>query len=87
MAKGEQLWEHGIQAADFLSSQGAVGLKAEETALLIEVLSAAQSMDGGRGQQAARKPVLESAPLSLEVSSPLGKGSMLAGVEMSTCHN
>lgn len=51
--RGEPLWEHGIQTADFLSSQGAVGLKArmrwsaaEETALLTEGLSAAQSTDG-----------------------------------------
>lgn len=69
---GEPLWEHGIQTADFLSSQGAVGLKAgmrwsaaEETALLTEGLSAAQSTDGrwGHGRQATRRSVLESALL------------------------
>lgn len=92
---GKQLRAQGIQAADFLSSQGAVGLKAgvrwsvaEENALLIEVISAAQSLDGWRrSQQAARRSVLESAPLSFEVSSRFGKGSMLASFEMSTCHN
>lgn len=65
------------------------GSVAEENALLIEVPSAAQSADAwwGWSQQAARRSVLESAPLSFEVSSQIGKGSMLASFEMSTCHN
>lgn len=80
---GEPLWEHGIQTADFLSSQGAVGLKArtrwstaEETALLTEGLSAAQSTDGwwGHGQQATRRSVLVSSPLPFPWRSQVRSG-------------